>query len=72
MHVATIKLALCLFFCSDLRPTSSQKPRIDSIDQSELVPKARDIRQHRQVRQTLFILTQVGNLIFNIFVDIVI
>ena len=54
MHVATIKLALCLFFCSDLRPTSSQKPRIDSIDQSELVPKARDIRQHRQVSQTLF------------------
>ena len=72
MHVATIKLALCLFFCSDLRPTSSQKPRIDSIDQSELVPKARDIRQHRQVRQTLFILTEVGNLISNIFVDIAI
>ena len=50
MHVAW--LALCLFFCSDLRPASSQKPRIDSIDQSELVRKDRDIRQHRQVRQT--------------------
>ena len=37
MHVAW--LALCLFFCSDLRPASSQKPRIDSIDQSELVRK---------------------------------
>ena len=34
--------------------------------------KARDIRQHRQVRQTLFILTEVGNLISNIFVDIAI
>ena len=55
-----------------LRPASSQKPRIDSIDQSELVRKARDIRQHRQVRQTLFILTEVGRLISNIFVDIVI
>ena len=71
MHVATIRLALCLF-CSDLRPANSQKPRIDSIDQSELVRKARDIRQHRQVRQTLFILTEVGDLISNIFVDIVI
>ena len=34
--------------------------------------KDRDIRQHRQVRQTLFILTEVGDLISNIFVDIVI
>ena len=34
----------------DLRPANSQKPRIDSIDQSELVPNARDIRQHRQIR----------------------
>ena len=72
MHVATIRLALCLFFCSDLRPANSQKPRIDSIDQSELVRKARDIRQHRQVRQTLFILTEVSSLISYIFVDIVI
>ena len=56
----------------DLRPANSQKPRIDSIDQSELVPNARDIRQHRQIRQTLFILTEVGNLISNMFVDIVI
>ena len=75
MHVATIRLALCLFFCSDLRPANSQKPRIDSIDSidsSELVPKARDIRQHRQIRQTLFILTEVGNLISNISVDIAI
>ena len=55
-----------------LRPASSQKPRIDSIDQSELVRKDRNIRQHRQVRQTLFILTEVGNLISNIFVDIAI
>ena len=38
----------------------------------ELVRKDRDIRQHRQVRQTLFILTEVGNLISNIFVDIAI
>ena len=72
MHIATIRLALCLLFCSDLRPANSQKPRIDSIDSSELVPKARDIRQHRQIHQTLFILTEVGNLISNIYVDIVI
>ena len=75
MHIATIRLALCLLFCSDLRPANSQKPRIDSIDSidsSELVPKARDIRQHRQIRQTLFILTEVGNLISNISVDIAI
>ena len=72
MHIATIRLALCLLFCSDLRPANSQKPRIDSIDSSELVPKARDIRQHRQIHQTLFILTEVGNLISNIFVDIAI
>ena len=70
MHVAW--LALCLFFCSDLRPASSQKPRIDSIDQSELLRKARDIRQHRKIRQTLFILTEVGRLISDIFFDIVI
>ena len=55
-----------------LRPASSQKPRIDSIDQSELVRKARDIRQHRQVHQTLFILTEVSSLISYIFVDIAI
>ena len=72
MHIATIRLALCLFICSDLWPASSQKPRIDSIDQSELVPKARHIRQHRQIRQTLFILAENGNLISNIYVDIVI
>ena len=48
------------------------KARIDSINQSELVPKARDIRQHRQIRQKLFILTENGNLISNIYVDIVI
>ena len=72
MHIATIRLALSLLFCSDLRPANSQKPRIDSIDSSELVPKARDIRQHRQIHQTLFILTEVGNLISNIFVDIAI
>ena len=72
MHIATIRLALCLFICSDLRPANSQKPRIGSIDQSELVPKARDIRQHRQIRQTLFILAENGNLISNIYVDIVI
>ena len=71
MHVATIRLALSLLL---FRFTACQQPkaRIGSIDQSELVRKDRDIRQHRQVRQTLFILTEVGNLIFNIFVDIVI
>ena len=72
MHVATIRLVPCLFFCSDLLPANSQKPQIDSIDQSELVRKARDIRQHRQIRQTLFILTEVSSLISYIFVDIVI
>ena len=72
MHIATIRLPLCLLFCSYLRPANSQKPRIDSIDSSELVPKARDVRQHRQIRRTLFILTEVGNLISNIFVDIAI
>ena len=72
MHVATIRLVLCLFICSDLLPANSQKPQIDSIDQSELVRKARDIRQHRQIRQTLFILTEDSSLISYIFVDIVI
>ena len=36
------------------------------------MPKARDIRQHRQIRQKLFILTENGNQISNIYVDIVI
>ena len=50
MHVATLRLVLCLMVCCDLWLVSSQK--LDSIDQSELVRKARQIRQHRQVRQT--------------------
>ena len=50
MHVATLRLVLCLMVCCDLWLVSSQK--LDSIDQSELVRKAREIRQHRQVRQT--------------------
>ena len=52
MHVATLRLVLCLMVCCDLWLASSQKLQLDSIDQSELVRKARQIRQHRQVRQT--------------------
>ena len=52
MHVATLRLVLCLMVCCDLWLASSQKLQLDSIDQSELVRKAREIRQHRQVRQT--------------------
>ena len=50
MHVATLRLVLCLMVCCDLWLVRSQN--LDSIDQSELVRKAREIRQHRQVRQT--------------------
>ncbi|XP_022778507.1 uncharacterized protein LOC111320080 [Stylophora pistillata] len=52
MHVATLRLVLCLLVCSDVWPASSEKPQIDSIVQSELARKAREIRQHRRVRQT--------------------
>ncbi|XP_022789720.1 uncharacterized protein LOC111329323 [Stylophora pistillata] len=51
MHVATLRLVLCLMVCSDVQLTSSEKPQTDSIVQSELVRKAREIRQHRRVRQ---------------------
>ncbi|XP_022789752.1 uncharacterized protein LOC111329346, partial [Stylophora pistillata] len=51
MHVATLRVVLCLMVCSDVRLASSEKPQIDSIVQSELVRKAREIRQHRRVRQ---------------------
>ena len=52
MHVATLRLVLCLMVCCDLWLASSHKLQLDSIDQSELVRKARQIRQHRQARRT--------------------
>ena len=51
MHIATLRLVLCLMVCSDVWLASSEKPQIDSIVQSELVRKAREISQHRRVRQ---------------------
>ena len=52
MHVATLRLVLFLMVCCDLWLASSQKLQLDSIDQSELVRKAHEIRQHRQIRRT--------------------
>ena len=52
MHVAALRLVVCLMVCCDLWLASSQKLPLDSINQSELARKAREIRQHRQVRQT--------------------
>ncbi|XP_066018611.1 uncharacterized protein [Pocillopora verrucosa] len=52
MHVAALRLVVCLTVCCDLWLASSQKLPLDSINQSELARKAREIRQHRQVRQT--------------------
>ena len=52
MQVATLRLVLFLMVCCDLWLASSQKLQLDSIDQSELVRKGHEIRQHRQVRRT--------------------